>query len=343
MPWFAWLRPPRRLLVLFLVVTLAPAAGLVWLGWRLLHQERALEVQRQLERREQGAELIVGVLREQLLASRQGLADPSRALESEAGDAVVVSLGEGPLRAHPASRLLYYPSAELSSAPAPVAERQAFSPGERQEFQEQDYAEAARAFRELARSEDLAVRAGAYLRLARNHRKAGEVERAMEAYDRLAELEDLQLDGVPAGLVAGRARCSMLAGLGRTRDLGQEAAALREDLFRGRWRLHRPVFELHADQVSSWLGSTGGGEDGGRALSAAAEWLWEQWQEARAGGARVPETATRATHGRTVTVLARTDGEALTALLAGPEYLRSAWVEGLSRVLGTHRLEEFPL
>jgi integrase len=46
MPWLAWLRPPRRLLVLFLAVTLAPAAGIIWLGWRLLEQERALEAQR---------------------------------------------------------------------------------------------------------------------------------------------------------------------------------------------------------------------------------------------------------------------------------------------------------
>ena len=152
MSWLAWLHPPRRLLVLFLAVTLAPAAGLVWLGWRLLEQERALEAQRRLERREQGAELIVGALREQLLASRQRLADPSGALGSESGDAVVVVLGDGPLRAHPASQLLYVPSTAPSSAAPARAKHQAFLAGERREFQEHDYTAAARAFRDLAQS-----------------------------------------------------------------------------------------------------------------------------------------------------------------------------------------------
>jgi signal transduction histidine kinase len=339
MPLLEWLRPPRRLLVLFLAVTLAPAAGLVWLGWRLLEQERALEAQRMLERRELGADLIVGALREQLVARRQGLADPSRVLEPEAGGAVVVVFGAGPAQAHPPSRLLYYPSSHSSRSVAPESERQVFLAGERHEFEEESYAEAIRVFGKLAQSSDLAVRAGAYLRLARNQLKAGNVGRALATYGRLAEMEDVRLDGVPAGLVAGRARCSVLAGLGRTRELRQEAAALHEDLFRGRWRLSRPVFELHVDQLSSWLDPPSGRKEERRALSAAAEWLWKQWQGARTGGPPVPESTTYAAHGRTVTVLARPEGEALTAVLAGPEYVRAQWVEGASRALETHRVE----
>jgi tricorn protease len=37
-----WPSPPPRLLALFLSVTLVPAGSLVWLGWRLLQQDRAL-------------------------------------------------------------------------------------------------------------------------------------------------------------------------------------------------------------------------------------------------------------------------------------------------------------
>jgi len=338
MQWLAWLRPPRRLLVLFLVVTLAPAAGLVWLGWRLLGQERALEAQRRLERCEHGADLIVGALREQLVASREGLADPSRALGSGASDAVVVVFGAGPVWTHPPTGLLYDPSGDASRSAGPGSDRQAFLPGERYEFQEKDYAAAAREFERLAQSKEPAIRAGAYLRLARNLRKAGHVERALLAYARLAGLDDTRLDGVPAGLVAGRARCSVLADLGRTSELQQEAATLHEDLFRGRWRLTRPAFELHADQLSSWLGATAGGEEGRHALSAAAEWLWGQWQEARTGGPLVAETTSHAAHGRTVTVLTRTEADTLSALLAGPEYVRVQWVEPVSRTLETHRV-----
>ncbi len=339
MPWLAWLRPPRRLLLLFLAVTLAPAAGLVWLGWRLLEQERALEAQRRLERREHRADLIVGALREQLLASRQGLSDPSRALDPGAGDAVVVVFTAGSVRGHPPARLLYDPSGDSSPSPAPESERQAFLSGERYEFQEKNYAEAIRVFGGLAQSGDPAIRAGAYLRLARNLRKAGQGEQALASYARLAELEDAWLDGVPAGLVARRARCSVLAELGRTSEMLQEVAALRGDLFGGRWRLTRPVFELHADQLSSWLDPTTGREEGRHALSATAEWLWRQWQGARTGGPPVPETTTYATQGRTVTLLTRAEGDALSALLAGPEYVRARWVEGVSRALETNRVE----
>jgi signal transduction histidine kinase len=339
MSWLLWLRPPRRLLVLFLAVTLAPAAGLVWLGWRLLEQERALEAQRRLERREQGAELIVAALREQLLARRQGLADPARGPEPEAEDAVVVVFGAGPAQAHPPSRLLYYPPDRSLRSTEPESERQVFLPGERHEFQEEDHAEAIRVFARLAQSDDRAVRAGAFLRLARNHRKAGDAEPALAAYTRLAELEDVRLEGVPAALVAGRARCSVLAGLGRTRDLRREAAALYGDLFRGRWRLSRSVFDVHVEQLSSWVGPPSERDEGRRALSATAEWLWKQWQEARTGGSPVPETTTHAAHGRTVTVLARTEGDVLTALLAGPDHVRAWWVEPVSTVLKTHQVD----
>jgi signal transduction histidine kinase len=338
MQWLAWLRPPRRLLVLFLAVTLAPAAGLVWLGWRLLGQERALEAQRRLERREQDADRIVGALRERVLAIRQGLADPSRAFDAGPGDAVVVVFSGESVRVDPPGELLYDPSGDASRPGTPGSEQRVFLPGERYEFQAKDYAAAAREFERLAQSRDPAVRAGAYVRLARNLRKAGDVEQALATYARLAQLDDARLDGVPAGLVARRARCSVLAGLGRTSELRREAAALQADLLRGRWRLTRPVFELHAGELASWLGPTTAGDDGRHALSATAEWLWKQWQDARRSGSVVPETSTHAAHGRTVTVLARAEAETLSALLAGPDYVREQWIEPVSRALETHRV-----
>ena len=45
-----WLRPPHHWLALFGVVTLVPAAILVWLGWRLIDQDRRLEIPRAEER-----------------------------------------------------------------------------------------------------------------------------------------------------------------------------------------------------------------------------------------------------------------------------------------------------
>ena len=51
-----WFSPPRRLLALFLTVILVPAAALVWLGWRVLEQDRTVEAQRLQERLEAAAD-----------------------------------------------------------------------------------------------------------------------------------------------------------------------------------------------------------------------------------------------------------------------------------------------
>jgi hypothetical protein len=105
----AWLSPPRRLLALFFAVTLAPAAGLVWLGWRLLEQDRQLETQRAMERRESAADRIVGILQQELSASRQFLADPGRIAELTTEGSVVVLLQPAGLTVQPASGVLYQP------------------------------------------------------------------------------------------------------------------------------------------------------------------------------------------------------------------------------------------
>ena len=57
-----WFRPPRHLLLLFFAITLALAAVLGWLSWRVLEQERALEGQRIQERLDHAAELASAAL-----------------------------------------------------------------------------------------------------------------------------------------------------------------------------------------------------------------------------------------------------------------------------------------
>jgi hypothetical protein len=43
--WGRWIGQPQRLLIMFLAVMLAIAGTLVWLGWRLLEQDRDLSRQ----------------------------------------------------------------------------------------------------------------------------------------------------------------------------------------------------------------------------------------------------------------------------------------------------------
>src|SRR4029453_627050 len=49
-------RRPRQVLIVFLVVALLSGGALAWLGWQLLRQDAALEVQRRQESIEQAAD-----------------------------------------------------------------------------------------------------------------------------------------------------------------------------------------------------------------------------------------------------------------------------------------------
>jgi len=51
MPALDWLRPPRYVLTLSLLVTLAAVCAMAWLGSELLARERALDAQRARESR----------------------------------------------------------------------------------------------------------------------------------------------------------------------------------------------------------------------------------------------------------------------------------------------------
>jgi len=333
----AWLSPSRHLLALFIAVTLVPAVGLVWLGWRLLEQDRALEVQRATERRELAADRIVNTLQQEITSIRQTLADPSQLSEPSAGDSVVVVFRSGEVEILPPNRLLYQPT--IPAAPEPPAE--AYQPGEGYEFQQQDYARAINAFRRLTRSDDPAVCAGAYLRIARNHRKAGNVELALAAYESLAAFSNVRFQGVPGDLVARRARCTLLAELGHAESLKREARALWDDLFGGRWKLTQPVFQLHADQAHEWVGLVEPCGEARVALSAAVEWLWKQWQNSQAGSSPLPNAMTYTEDATAFTILSQSSGDSLVALVAGPALVEKRWISSVTPFLETQALEVY--
>ena len=163
-----WFSPPRRLLALFLTVILVPAAALVWLGWRVLEQDRTVEAQRLQERLEAAADratdALIRRLKELESIPRQDLPDGALGVAFSAKGVV----------AQPPGRLLFWPTAPLVSGP-PVG---TFVAGEVLEFQKQDYPAAAEAYRQLAASGDPAIRAGACLRVARCLRKSAHPEQA---------------------------------------------------------------------------------------------------------------------------------------------------------------------
>jgi signal transduction histidine kinase len=312
----SWFRSPYGLLAAFLVLTLGPSLGLVWLGWRLLDQDRALENQRIEERRERAADQVVASLQRALQTSELDVAQLRAPAAGD--DALMVEFGASEVRAYPNGSLLFR---ALASGPQDVPSS-VYREAETYEFQQRDYERAIRALQPLRRSPDPSIRAGAFLRIARNQRKAGRFDPALRTYTELAAYGETSAGGLPAGLVARRARCDVLARLGRQRDLAKEAADLYNLLRRGHWRLSQAAYDVHAEEAAAWLGADRDSEAPALALAEAVAWLVAQeGRETLASG-----RASSVRQNRLVTLLWGRGSEGLRALVAGPQYLEARWL-----------------
>ena len=265
----AWFRPPRHLLAIFLAITLAPSALLIGFGWRWLDQDRALELRHIGERREQTVDLAVASLQQSLAAVERQLRASSGSPQSE--DSVAVVLRPGAVQ----GKLLYYPVAATSNEAPPGV----FAVAEHAEFLAHDPARAGALLRDLTRSSDKAVRAGALIRLARVLRNSGQPAAALAAYADAARLNGPLVSGVPVSLFALWATCDLLDALNRREDLRREAAGLYRQLLDGHWQLDRGAWQLNVE-ARRWMGDGDHPEPSrdSLALAAGAEWLWNKWQ-----------------------------------------------------------------
>ena len=323
--------PSRNTAILFLGVAAVSVAVLVWMGVRLVKQDRALESAQLQERREAAADRLTASL-EQVLSAEEGqLADlPNVDFRPSADDVVLIlagSPGSPEVRVWPDNALLYYPVI----SPGRDAPSSLFAEAEKSEFLDHDYSRAVSVLLPFSKAADPAVRIGAQLRLARNFRKSGNLESALKVYDEMAKSTDqgVSLSGVPAGLAARRALCVLLEELGRRTELQQEAQSLRDDLRGGRWRLDRASYLYYRDQAAQWLSQAPGSDAEQRALADAVIWLWEN-RQAIAGVERV--SAGRRSlrlQGMPVTILWRQSKEGLAAVVAGPGHQRSRWFDPL--------------
>src|SRR5437016_10638223 len=111
MPLPEWLRPPKLLLLILVLLTLVSVSALGWFGWKFLEQERMVESQRDMDRREQAADVIAATLRGALAETgeRVGgwLTSPPPA--GKPGQGALLVLGEHGIAVYPAGRLLYRP------------------------------------------------------------------------------------------------------------------------------------------------------------------------------------------------------------------------------------------
>ena len=321
----------RRTAILFLGVAAASVAALVWMGVRLVEQDRALEAQQLRDRREAAADRLVALLELALSAEEERLTDPARPnLPLSDADVVLVRAavsGSPEFRVWPEKGLLYYPEVP----PGREASSGLYADAERSEFIDRDYDRAVSRLLPLSESPDPAIRAGAKLRLARNYRKAANFDSALEVYSEMAGSADrgISLGGAPMDLAARRARCALLEELGRKADLQKDALSLGQGLEDGRWRLDRASYLYYRDQTARWLGGDQAPDVERWALAEAVIWLWENRRTIAGEESGPPQRRSIRANGLAVTILWRRAGGQLDLLAAGPGYQRSQWFDPL--------------
>ena len=312
--------PPRKTAALFAAVAVVSVTALVWMGVRLLAQEHALEAQRFQERREGAADRVVAALEQLLLVEERRLANPGATDLTVGDDLLVAVAGPGGITISPERALLFYPAITAArEAPATV-----YAHAERLEFVERNHAGAIGLLRGLAGSKDPTVRAGAELRLARNLRKAGRADQALEMFGRFRESAET-ISGIPAELTGRSARCLLLEELGRREQLRQEAHELRDGLASGRWTLDRDAYVHYTAQTTRWLGEEPPVDSERLALSEGVCWLWENVRAER--NSRQDSIGRRSLrfHGAPVTILWRASGDEVAAIVAGRRYQQGRW------------------
>src|SRR5438067_1482422 len=133
-------RPPIRLVALIIGITVVPMGTLVWLGWRLVEQDRVLESQQIQQRVERGADLVVAALQRAITTSEQRLTAGS---EQWPDGAVMVVFREGGVQVFPRGGVAYFPVVP----PLREAADTTFARGEDLEFRQHNPAGAIDVFR----------------------------------------------------------------------------------------------------------------------------------------------------------------------------------------------------
>jgi signal transduction histidine kinase len=292
----------RKLIWVFVAVICLPAATMLELGRRLLDQDRRLATEYQRERREQAADRTVQSL-------RTALSEPALFQRPAGPGAILVSYPDGPVMFRP------------DPAKLPEAAADFYSAAESIENTGTDPMKAVVLYRQLTSASDAAVRAGAWVRLARTLRKAHNDPGALAAYTELSHIETVAAAGWPATLAAAWGRCTVLREMGREAELRQEALRLRTRLDEGAWPLTHDAYSIFADDVVRWTAEKRPIER--EALTDAANRLWgrvRNGEEAGEGRRFVVQ------NGEPITLIWKTVRHATVVLAASMPFVRQSWL-----------------
>jgi signal transduction histidine kinase len=329
MPPSAWFRAPHRLVTLFLLVTLVPSLLLLAFGWRIVQQDRELERRQADLLREQAADVIVATLEQAVAATEQALRSESASGSiATTEDSVVLAITPSTVVTVPAGRLLFLPRA----APGQEAPAGAFTEGEDLEHRRGDAAAATAWFAARTRSTDGALRAGALIRMARNLRKAGHPDLALDAYSQARALRGTSVSGTPTDLLARWAACTVLEEAGRSAQLAEEARELRALLLARRWPIERAAFDMYFADASRWYGVAAPSPD--KTLSLAAELFW---RDVPTGAEPASGRRSLTVDGHQFTVLWHRAPGGLRALLAGQRFAERHWLSRVTALEARHQ------
>jgi two-component system phosphate regulon sensor histidine kinase PhoR len=314
----------RSLLILLTTIVALPAAALVYLGLRLLQQDRELERQRRAEILQEASSRAVSAFERELSALTLRLSDSTWLAAAPSDGSIHVVMTHDDMRIVPAHAVAYWPiPTKLETIP-----ETAFKEADSAEFLSLDPAAALALNRELRRSGSGAVRAGALVREARILRKMGRLVESLNTYDLLAAIDAVAINGMPSDLQARKTRCQLLESMSNTDALRREAALIDADLKGGRWHLDRETYEYVSSLVGNWLGPSRA-DDERIAFAAAAAWLRREWsggdQSPRSNGWQVVPGA------MPLTVIWSANDERVTAVIANASFVEKQWLPGVVR------------
>src|SRR5688572_15812891 len=260
-------RTPFGLVALILAITVVPLSILLWLGWRVVTQERTLEQQAADKQAKASTDAVVAALQELVALTERQVA--AGATEWPSG-AVMVTLRNDGLTVAPRHALAFYPV--LVSLPEPPAST--FGDVDIAEFRDKDLREARRLLEALARDADPTIRAGAIFRLAGFEARTNHREAALRRYESLLARDDVGVNGEPVSLLARWARCRLFDENRRVADLQADAAHLLRDLLSGRWMLTEPAYRLYLRDATGWSAATPSAPTDREFLATAVSRLW---------------------------------------------------------------------
>ncbi|MDH4273252.1 MAG: hypothetical protein OEW18_14865, partial [Candidatus Aminicenantes bacterium] len=311
--------------MLLIAATAVPLTALLWISWRVLAQDRALEDQQIEQRLERAADIATAALQRAVTASERRLVEGNK--DWPQGAAAMIVQGDN-VQVWPAGRVSYLPVApqlpELPVAP--------FAAAEAVEFKQRNPVQAAAIYRDLARQNRPDVRAGALLRLARCLRASGKPADALATYAQLLDEDGWAFEGMPLSLVARQARCSLMEALDQADDLRREADALGLDLLRGRWPMNHAVAVLSEQDAVRWGTTTLSGQSDRERLAAGLSALWDKLSET--GSPASGRESIALGQDQTVVALWNRSEDRLSALVATPEFVSAQWLGAIIPVLG---------